>query len=229
MMQKLTIVPNVPQQIALKYREGKVVEGRFGDQTYYTLATPANTCVYLDMDPAAKVNALAARPNEPFWICKWWNGKKSETPQWEVWPVEESESVPAQATGIPDTELEQQLRASVAQAQRRNSAGANASTSAPVAAPITQPQRMAPTNGTKPAAVNGNGANARPYEAAGIPAPPTKIPYDVAFREILAIVVDGLKAVGEQWSDSAKQDAVSTLLIQASRDGFLTCWNRGAK
>jgi hypothetical protein len=234
--QKLTVTPNVPIQISLRYPDGKQVEGRFADQMYYSLQTPPESCLYLDMDVAAKINMLGPRRGEPFWICKRWTGKKTDSPIWDVWPVGDQEAPPpppppppsaaAQATGIPDSDLEQKLRASLAEIERAKQAGANVSAPAPVvAAPVTAQPPYNNGNGSKP--LNGNGA--RPYEAAGIPSPQVKIPYDVAFRELLQIVVDGLKAAGEQWSDAAKQDAVSTLLIQAARDGFLSCWQRGAK
>jgi hypothetical protein len=75
-MEKLTLTPNVPQQIALKFPDGKLVEGRFGDQMMYSLAN--NQVMYLDTDVAAKINALELRKNEPFWICKRWTGKKGD-------------------------------------------------------------------------------------------------------------------------------------------------------
>lgn len=53
-----------------------------------------------------------------------------------------------------------------------------------------------------------------------------RVPYNVAFREILRFVIAGLKNAGEQWNDQAKQDAVCTALIQADRDGHLTLWER---
>src|SRR6202030_275512 len=82
-MQKVEFPPNTSIPISLKYREGKVVEGRFGDQMYYTLAD--GRCMYLDMDVAAKINLLEPGKGETFMMCKRWSGKKGETPQWDVW------------------------------------------------------------------------------------------------------------------------------------------------
>jgi len=60
-----------------------------------------------------------------------------------------------------------------------------------------------------------------------VPQPPNlKIPYDVAFREIVTFVASGLKDSGEQWSDQARQAMVCTIFIQASKDGLLTAWER---
>src|ERR1017187_8733975 len=35
-MEKVTFTPNVPQQVALRFPDGKLTEGRFGDQMFYT-------------------------------------------------------------------------------------------------------------------------------------------------------------------------------------------------
>lgn len=66
-------------------------------------------------------------------------------------------------------------------------------------------------------------------ESIGVPAlprpataPPLRVCYDVAFREMLGVVTGALKAAGEQWGDQAKQDAVSTLLIAAAKAGRIT-------
>jgi hypothetical protein len=105
-----------------------------------------------------------------------------------------------------------------------NGSGAGAVSAAPApATAASQPPSYNNGNGSKP--VNGNGAipnGAHPYEAAGNPAPPIKVGYDVALRRILRVAIAELKAAGEQWSDSARQDLVSTLFIQATRDGAVT-------
>ena len=52
------------------------------------------------------------------------------------------------------------------------------------------------------------------------------IPMNVAFREVTAFVTAELKAAGEQWTDQAKQDIVSTVLISAAKKGWLKVWER---
>lgn len=54
------------------------------------------------------------------------------------------------------------------------------------------------------------------------------IPYNIAFREVLDFVTKILDEAGEQWGDQAKQDTVSTILIAASKQRFLTLWERNA-
>jgi len=66
---------------------------------------------------------------------------------------------------------------------------------------------------------------ARPSPAT--PPPPwppqaVKVGYDVALRRILRVTIAELAAAHEQWLDAARQDLVSTLMIQAARDGAIT-------
>jgi len=239
-LDKLEFVPNVPQHIALKFPTGKRVEGRFGDQVFFTLAQPAETCLYLDEDHAAQINALGLRRNEPFWLCKRWTGKKSDKPVWEAWtdagepPARPAPSPASVATGIPDSDLEQRLRASLADIERRK-AGASVSAPAPVvAAPEPSRQQTPPHingNGNKNGAPpNGTNGAPRPYEAAGIPAPASplvKIPMDVAFGQILGWMKAQLEANHIQWNDAAQQDLVSTAIIGGMREGWITVWRRG--
>ncbi|MGA2148503.1 MAG: hypothetical protein ABSH49_26465 [Bryobacteraceae bacterium] len=230
-MEKLTLTPNIPQQIALKFPDGKLVEGRFGDQMMYSLAN--NQVMYLDTDVAAKINALELRKNEPFWICKRWTGKKGDQIQWDIYRLDGNS--PAVTTGLAPTAIESQIAAqrqqpippmpaapTVDRVVFANGSGTGVVAPAPATA-VSQPPSFTNGNGNKP--VNGNGTppnGSQPYEAAGILAPPIKIGYDVALRRILRVTIAELKAAGEQWSDAARQDLVSTLMIQAARDGVIT-------
>ena len=38
-----------------------------------------------------------------------------------------------------------------------------------------------------------------------------------------------MRETGEQWSDAARQDLVSTVLITAQREGWLALWKREVK
>ena len=96
-------------------------------------------------------------------------------------------------------------------------------TSTPPATAALQPPSYNNGNGNKPFYGNGSPpAGARPCATVGIPAPPVKVGYDVALRRILCVAIAELKTAGEQWSDAARQDLVSTLIIQAARDGVIT-------
>src|SRR5579864_3682177 len=129
-MQKVEFPPNTSIPISLKYREGKTVEGRFGDQMYYTLSD--GRCMYLDLDVAAKINLLDVQKGETFMMAKRWSGRKGETPQWDVWRPGPGQAPPAAAptTSAAETPLEADLRRSLEQR-----AGAAVSPAAPVQAP----------------------------------------------------------------------------------------------
>jgi hypothetical protein len=236
-LEKVTFNPNVPIQVALKFPEGKIVEGRFGDQVYFTLAQPPNSCMYLDMGAAQKVNVLSPQKGQAFNICKRWTGKKGDPVQWDVWGPQTGEvntaaqstaPSPAALAGIPESDIEAEVRAEVM--ARRARAGASVSAPAPVEAATVHATpnngNGTPTNGNG-GGPNGNGANARPYQAAGVPTPPTKIPMNIAVSEAVRMVQNAMKETGEQWSDASKQDLVSTILITAQREGWITLWQRG--
>jgi len=63
---------------------------------------------------------------------------------------------------------------------------------------------------------------------AAAPWAPLKIPLNVAVAEAVRIVVEALKTSGEQWSDSSRQDLVSTVLITAQRESWIAPWEREA-
>lgn len=54
---------------------------------------------------------------------------------------------------------------------------------------------------------------------------PRQIPMDQAFVEAAAHVRNGLESLGIRWTPEAEQDAVSTLMIQAGKCGWLLPWN----
>ena len=203
----LSLPPNTPTEIALRFPDGKQVEGRFGDQVMYSLATPPDHVMYLDLEPAAKLNILEPRPKEIILACKRWTGKKTDKPQWDFWRPNDGEQKP---------------RADVV---------ASAPAPAQATGPASSQAHFSP-NGTPNASNgkgngNGNGhTNGRALNP-DLPIPPTKIPMNVAVVEAVQMVQAAMKATGEQWSDSARQDLVSTIIIQAGREGWLTLWERG--
>jgi hypothetical protein len=246
-MEKITFAPNAPQQVALRFPDGKLTEGRFGDQMFYT--TSNGKAMYLDLDVAQKLNLLGLRKNEPFWVCKRWSGVKGDPIQWDIWRLQPGEQLPSAATGIDPTALEadmtrqRQLQQQQPQQQQPQASllpvppqipqpvypgngrpGASVGAPAPVATAVTQPPSNGngSINGTNGHAPNGSNGDAKPYAAAGILAPPVKVGYDVVLRRILRTTIAALKDAGEQWSDAARQDLVSTLMIQAARDGAVS-------
>lgn len=219
-MDKLVLVPNVPVQIALKFADGKLSEGRFGDQMMYSLTN--GQVLYLDLDVAAKINQLEIRAREPFGLCKRWTGKKGDPIQWDVWRLDQASTVrtASQATGIDPTELEQQLAASLQKVNQTRTALVSPDLGTAPAATASSNAPLSNGNGnSKP---NGTNGAVKPYVQAGIPGPMVKVGYDVALRRILRVTVTELATAHEQWSDAARQDLVSTLMIQAARDGMIS-------
>ncbi len=68
-MEKLKLIPNTPEVIALEFTQGRPVSSSFGgDQVLYTLADGRQ--MYLSPFVAAKIDALNFGKGEPFRICK---------------------------------------------------------------------------------------------------------------------------------------------------------------
>ena len=214
MAEMVEFEPNTPVQLALKYQgEGRTVQGRFGDQKYFTLAD--GRCMYLDLPVAEQIEAYRFRPGEPFWIEKKWSGKKAERPRWEVWPVQQN------GTGIAETPLEADLRRSLEQCR---AAGSRPATPA-ATAPLSKPARPT-SNGNSSTSGHANGNGHASFEAP--PSSSSKTPLNVAVIEAVQMVQHAMKVTGEQWDDQAKQDLVSTLLITYQREGWLTLPEREA-
>ena len=94
-------VANVPVEIALRCVDGTRVEGRYGDRVRYTLADTRTMLVPPVV--AERIKGLEIKPGELFQICK----QKARTGNRNSihWHVER--------LGEPETQLEQDLRASL--------------------------------------------------------------------------------------------------------------------
>jgi hypothetical protein len=55
--------------------------------------------------------------------------------------------------------------------------------------------------------------------------PRLKVPMDQAILEAVLIVKRAMQASGEQWSDASRQGLVSTIIIGAQKEGWVTMWN----
>lgn len=211
----VTFAPNVPQMLSLKDPEGQILSGRFKDQVCFQLSDGRD--MVLDSETASKLNLLELKQGEAFSICKKWDGDSRHAMEWSVWVAPQTEKARAkeEREQFSDFDFEEQLRLSIEQARSRV-------TRRPPAPERVQPQaiRGTGTNGPAPMPAPAIAAVATPVKSHG------KIPYNVAFQEILHFVTQGLKATGEQWNDQAKQDLVSTCFISASKAGMLSLWER---
>lgn len=159
MAEKLKLEPNVPVQIALKFATGRICDSQYGDekQAFFTLVD--GRTIYLSLGVANSINNLQLKPQEPFMICKYWNGQKGHPARINVWLTPEgersradhamphSQAIPA---ADPPSMLERQLAASIAEAQSARD-GQNLLTRRPPASseathgpvPVTRPASAA--------------------------------------------------------------------------------------
>ena len=98
---------NVPAEVALKEAgPGKPIEGRYGNRVMYTLAD--DRVMYVAPIVASRISDLGIQPGELFHVCK--QVKRQGTQRLIEWQVER---LPSE----PETQLERDLRESLAAAQ----------------------------------------------------------------------------------------------------------------
>ena len=161
-----------------------------------------NRRLYATPELAAKIRNLGVKEFESFSIRKWKQGRRM---LYDVWlsPATEKAKAIEEAPAIA-AELSQPSNV-FAMPQ-------------PIAIPAPE---LAPT-GTE-----GKQGSALPMRSIATARPPSNIiPFNVAFREVVKFVSDGLKDSGEQWNDEARQGAISTVLISAAQHGWIGPWDR---
>lgn len=194
--------PNIPQTLALQASEGEL-DDRY-NRVHFTLVDGRE--MVLSSHVAAKLNGLELKPGETFGICKRWTGEQSEPVSWTVWLSPATEQARAKAEQESE-EIQAKLTASIARVQEIRRP-----------APVPEGESLGTgTDGPAPKFAP------RPVKAASVP---VRVPYNVAFREVVQFVTEGLKQAGEQWNDQAKQDMVSTVLISAAKANLLSLWER---
>lgn len=211
---------NVPQHIALSDPTGEY-DPRTEEVSYPTTDGRILTLPY---KAAEKLNALYLKPAERFCLCKRWEGIKGTIPQFDFWLAPASEKARAAEESVPTEPLEHAMPLATKEStqpppavppqRRRSKVEQMPKPDAPPIQPSFWDGRATGTYGPQP----------RPAIAAQ--SRPPRIPYNVAFREVVQFVTSGLKEAGEQWSDAAKQDMISTVLISASQQGLLSLWER---
>ena len=190
--------PNKPQTLALQDPSSE----HFGEyQITYTVTD--GRFLKVSKIVAAKINELDLQPGETFGICKQMvfnEQRRRLTPSWTVWLTPESEKARAQQEIQPPMTLADVKRSKVRSIRK--------------AAPEQASVPFDKGTGTF-------GPTPLPHALRT-----SRIPYNVAFREVLGFVTQGLKDAGEQWTDQARQDMISTVLISASNNGLLSVWER---
>jgi hypothetical protein len=232
-----------PVEVSLRFAEPKVFASSFpGGDDRHMYSTTDGRVMYVTPLTSARIAALKLQQGECFFICKRKSGRLTEFAVFRE--LDEApaghfgghkKTYPPQKPNLPErlyyrpelspeaeATLEQQLQASIEMAERRKAiaVGQQQNGTFAVPAPRTEaiavssvPRREVPTSG-----VNGN--------ATTKPVVPVKIPMDRAVVDAVKMVQAAMKETGEQWSDSSKQDLVSTILIAASRSDWISGWRQ---
>ena len=191
--------PNEPQTLALQEPRAE----QFGEyEITYTLTDGRSLKVSKAV--AAKINELDLQPGETFKICKQIvhnEQRRRDSFDWTIWLSPETEHARALQEMQPPMTLADVKRPGKVRSIRKT---------APEQASIPFDKGTG-TFGPAPL----------PHSLR-----PPRIPYNVAFREVLGFTTKELKDAGEQWNDQAKQDLICTVLISASNSGLLSLWER---
>lgn len=101
-MEVLRFSTNVTEEVALKFDDGKAVEGRYGDQVLYTLTD--GRLMYLPPIAAKRITDLRIAKGEAFQVCKkeTTRGQKRSI-EWEVKRVDPMPESPAPETAAAQT------------------------------------------------------------------------------------------------------------------------------
>ena len=88
---------NVPAEVALRYGEGKRVQGRYGEQVMYTLVD--DRVMYVPICVADRIGELEIRPGQSFEICK--AEVRDGNRKWIEWFVRRLEDSPQPVLSSP--------------------------------------------------------------------------------------------------------------------------------
>jgi hypothetical protein len=120
-MNILRFQTNVPNEVSLESPQGIVVQGRYGDRMMFNLTD--GQVMYVPPIVANKIEAEGIGPGEPFELCKSQvkTGQRRSI-EWSVRRLdpEQAAQEKPEVIEIPETQLESDLRASVAIANGKN-------------------------------------------------------------------------------------------------------------
>lgn len=207
-MNFITFLPNEPLTVSLESTQAYALR-----EKGFFFETKDGSWLFLEPAATESLKMLNLQPGETFTVCQriTTNGR----PYWDIWLTPETEQKRAtkeikEETGEDLTPL---LVASIRQVEKRKRKAI---------LPMPEPAAELPPTGTE---------GPRPIPVATGPAKPIRpdrLPYNVAFREVLRFVTEALKDAGEQWNDQAKQDLISTVIIAAVKQGHISLWERDA-
>lgn len=203
---------NIPVEIALKYPDGKMVQGMYGDRMMYTLTD--GRVMFVDYNVAEQINMLEPSPGEVFFIQKSRANAKGASNLWKVW-----REVPGEPPTVAgESGLERQLRHSIAAAAVRPQS--------PHGVLVLDKQAPA-ASGPARTPVYGNPA---PAAARPAIAPPLKPTYGEAMAQFLLMAgravrqtetTLGAEGAAVKFDSRDVAALATTLFIQAAREGFI--------
>jgi len=80
----LEFAPNVPQEIALAFSAGKIINTPGGMQrVLYTLTS--GKVMFMDLDMAQRINSLGVKAHQPFFVVKNKGAKRTDPVEWRAW------------------------------------------------------------------------------------------------------------------------------------------------
>jgi hypothetical protein len=197
----IRFLPNEPQVLALKESSGTM------DGFNVLYETTDGRLVSLPRPAAELLGRVDPAPAEEIQITRVQAGKSPS--EWVIALTARSEKLRAEKEAAELAEktkrdLATQLQASVL---RQMPKSANSSCQEPSEAP-----RGTGTYGPVPQAAPASRK--------------AQIPFNLAFREVVAFVTKELNDSGEQWSEQSRQDLTSTVLIAAAKAGYVGVWER---
>ena len=78
----IEFAPNVPVTLALKYNQGKLIAGQYGERMMFT--TTDGRIMFLHPATAGQIEAAGINVRESFTICKRWDGVQGSPMTWEI-------------------------------------------------------------------------------------------------------------------------------------------------
>ncbi len=232
-MNPIHFTPNVPQVLSLKDTAGVI------DGFNVAYETSDGRLLLLPYPAAIKLNQLDPQPGEEVSILKT-QGHRLPA-EWVFALTPKSEQ--ARAEKETQSELERQLADSLVRCsdckepsgrQHKISCHRSGRVSSESdyrdsqhPAPVRQmPKSARSATSEAPEQPKGTGTYGPVPQVALATRKPGQIPFNLAFKEVIAFVCAELKASGEQWSEESRQDLTSTVLIAAAKAGYVGVWER---
>jgi hypothetical protein len=80
--EKIEFPPNTPVTLALRFAQGKLMAGQYGESMMFT--TTDNRVAFVPVEVAGQIEAAGINVRENFTLTQKWDGHKDSTRTWEV-------------------------------------------------------------------------------------------------------------------------------------------------